>query len=196
MLQGEELHAIGADGTRRAKVWLDATTRVTASWTIYDERAVKKLRFDWPRPGFSPYSYDLGGILSGGEYENSFFVAECKKYSTKNQGDHFDKFLAQSYATVLGGTQLADHIFWITWHPFRIDRWSRKTGEEEIVRAVSKYASRIFDGLKDGDDVADFIDQDLVKDLSSRFWTFVLSDRQESLVISDDDRRFLFANRR
>lgn len=30
------LHKIGEEGARRAKVWLDATTRVKSSWSAYD----------------------------------------------------------------------------------------------------------------------------------------------------------------
>ena len=88
---GEELHQQGEDGVHRAKVWLEATTRITRAWAVYDETAVEKLAFPWPHRQ-QGYSSDLGGILFGGEFDNQFFLAECKQYKDAgDQGTHYDK---------------------------------------------------------------------------------------------------------
>lgn len=193
--QGEELHKLGELGTRRAKVWLDSTSRVSSSWTVYDAAAVKRLRFSWPVDGFKPFSFDLGGILAGGEFEQQAFIAECKKYSTKSQGGHYDKFLAQSYVLMQDDSALADHIFWITWHPFRIDTWNVLASEAKVEAAVSKWASRIFPGYADKSDISAVIDKDAVARVAQRVWNLVLTDRQEKLVLAPNDRALVIAER-
>ena len=75
------MHQQGADGMRRAKRWLDSTTRIESSWTNEDQVTASRLEFPWPYGG-QPFSFDVGGILSGGEFEKKFFVGESKKYTS------------------------------------------------------------------------------------------------------------------
>jgi hypothetical protein len=184
---GELLHKLGEEGARRAKVWLDATTRVKSSWSAYDKGAPDRLTYPWPEGGKS-YSYDLGGNFLGGDLENQFFLAECKKYSTDQQGDHFDKFLAQSYSTLERYPYLADHFLWITWHPFRVTKWNTLYDESAIRRALVTERARLFGDAVGEGEVGSFVNDDIVSDLAKRIWIIVLSDRQETLVISNDDR--------
>lgn len=185
-LPGELYQKIGEDGARRAKLWLDATTRVMSTWSVYDEFGVPRLLYPWPEGG-KAYSYDLGGIFHGGDLHQQAFLVECKKYSTDNQGAPFDKFLAQSYVTLRDHPQLADHFLWITWHPFRQTSWNELWSEQKIRDAIVSEKGRIFGGVTD--DVArQSIDENIVTDLSKRVWVIVLSDRQETLVISKEDR--------
>lgn len=191
-MPGEDLHEIGRQGVRRAKKWLDATTRVTSSWTVYDKVPVSRLEFDWPNGG-RQFSYDLGGLLHGGTYDNQMFLAECKKYTSKSQGSHFDKFLAQSYAVLGAAPQVADHFMWITWHPFRIDSWNELGSPAAIRAAIERpdNRTRVLGPANDEEP----IDQTRVEALSEKLWIIVLSDRQETLVISKDDRALVVANR-
>lgn len=186
-IPGELLHKLGEEGARRAKLWLDSTTRVKSSWTVYDKGAPTKLSFPWPHGGRS-YSYDLGGNFLGGDLENEFFLAECKKYTTKKQGPAFDKFLAQSYSTLERHPYLADHFLWITWHPFRIDSWNLLYSEDAIRAAVVADRERLFGSEISEEDARVQINENIVADLATRIWIIVLSDRQETLVISTDDR--------
>jgi hypothetical protein len=191
-MPGEDLHEIGRQGVRRAKKWLDATTRVTSSWTVYDKVPVSRLEFDWAHGG-RQFSYDLGGLLHGSEYDNQMFLAECKKYTTKSQGPHFDKFLAQSYVALGAAPQVADHFMWITWHPFRIDSWN-ELGSPPAIRTAIEHADnrqRVL-GPPENEDA---IDEGRLEALSQRLWIIVLSDRQETLVISKDDRALVVSNR-
>lgn len=181
------LHKIGEEGARRAKVWLDATTRVKSSWSAYDKGAPDRLTYPWPEGGQS-YSYDLGGNFLGGDLENQFFLAECKKYSTDQQGTHFDKFLAQSYSTLERYPHLADHFLWITWHPFRVKKWNSLYSDKAIRKSLVTERARIFGAKTEEDEALSLIKDDIVADLSARVWIIVLSDRQETLVISNDDR--------
>jgi hypothetical protein len=47
-IEGESAQAKGADGARRAKRWLESTTRVNAQWVNPNAAAVPKLQFKWP----------------------------------------------------------------------------------------------------------------------------------------------------
>ncbi len=194
---GEQLHIQGEDGVHRAKVWLEATTRVTKAWAVYDETAVGRLTFPWPHGG-EPYSYDLGGILFGGEFDNQFFLAECKQYKdASDQGTHYDKFLAQSYVTLRDHGRLADHFMWVTWAPFRIGTWSKQSDPDAIRTALlhNNNRERVFGAGTDVSAATAMIDQGIVSDLAERMWIIVLSARQERLVISDEDRGVLLKRR-
>lgn len=185
-LPGELYQKIGEDGARRAKLWLDSTTRTMSTWSVYDRFGVARLLYPWPEGG-KAYSYDLGGLFFGGDLHQQSFLVECKKYSNDNQGEHFDKFLAQSYVTLKTYPQLADHFLWITWHPFRVTTWNDLAKEDKIRAALLKEKSRIFGNVSDQDALAE-IDPVIVTDLVDRVWVVVLSDKQETLVISREDR--------
>ena len=183
---GELLQQLGEQGARRAKLWLDSTTRVASSWSVYDGVAVNRLKYPWPHGGRG-FSYDLGGILHGGDLDQQAFLVECKKYATDNQGAHFDKFLAQSYVTLRDYPHLADHFMWITWHPFRVTTWNKVASSEAIRLAIIAEGKRVFND-EDPVTIVPQIDPSIVDDLAARIWIIVLSDRQESLVISKEDR--------
>lgn len=196
-MAGEQLHLQGKEGVHRAKVWLEATTRVTRAWAVYDETSVEKLTFSWPHGG-QEFSYDLGGILFGGEFDNQFFLAECKQYKeASDQGTHYDKFLAQSYVTLMGNHRIADHFMWVTWAPFRIGKWSRQSDPDAIKTAIllEDNRARIFGAGVSEEEAAELIDEDVVQRLAEMMWIIVLSDRQERLVISEEDRGVLLKRR-
>lgn len=183
---GELLQKLGEDGARRAKLWLDATTRVMATWSVYDKFGRDRLLYPWPAVDRS-YSYDLGGVFFGGDLHQQSFLVECKKYNNPSQGGHFDKFLAQSYVTLRDNPTLADNFIWITWHPFRQTDWTILYTAEKINAAIVKERERIFGDVTE-EDAKTAIDPGIVDDLSKRVWIIVLSDRQETLVISTEDR--------
>lgn len=190
---GEAIQKLGEEGARRARLWLDATTRVRASWSVYDEFGVDRLKFPWPFGG-KGFSYDLGGIFYGGDLDQQSFVVECKKYSNPNQGGHFDKFLAQSYVLLKTYPFMADRFLWITWHPFRITTWNDLAAKQQVEDALISEGKRVFDTV-DADIVRGMIDYDIVADLAQRIWVIVLSDQQEGLVISNEDRALVTADR-
>jgi len=183
---GELIQKLGEEGARRAKLWLDSTTRVKSNWSVYDKFGVDRLKYPWPHGGRG-YSYDIGGIFHGGELEQQSFLVECKKYSTDQQGSHFDKFLAQSYVTLRDYPQLADHFIWMTWHPFRVTTWNTLYNEDAIKKALLGEKRRVFGEVTDAEAEAE-IDDSILTDLAGRIWIIVLSDRQETLVISKEDR--------
>ncbi|GCD99656.1 hypothetical protein [Embleya hyalina] len=194
-MSGEAMHQKGADGTRRAKLWLDATTRVSASWTNEDAVHAARLEFTWPHGEKRPFSFDVGGILSGDEFHGQFFVAECKKYAgASDQGVHFDDWVAKCYLTRRDNHRLADHFMWITWHPFRSSTWTDLCTPESVIKGLllERNIDRVF-GTTDRAEADAMIDRDLARDVADRMWVIVLSDKQERLVISPRNRALVFA---
>lgn len=190
-MPGEAMHQRGAEGARRAKQWLDATTRVHKSWTNEDSVATSKLEYQWPHGG-QPFSFDVGGILSGDPYENQFFLAEVKNYSGhSDQGVMYEDYLAKCYVTKRQ-SQIADQFMWITWHPFNVTTWRRLCEPEKVQESVIKNHKRIFD-VETAEEAVPMVDANLVKDVAARLWLIVLSDKQEELVISPKARAYIVA---
>ena len=190
------MHQQGADGMRRAKRWLDSTTRIESSWTNEDQVTASRLEFPWPYGG-QPFSFDVGGILSGGEFEKNFFVCESKKYtSASDQGSHYDDWVAKCYVTRRDHSRLADQFMWITWHPFRVTDWNKLVTPDTVIDSLllPRNSKRVFD-TEDRSATEDMINRPLVDDVASRLWIIVLSDKQEKLVISTEDRAILTAHK-
>jgi hypothetical protein len=72
-------------------------------WVNPDPVAVPKLTFQWTDGG--TFSFDLGGVLEGGELAGHEFLAEAKMYA--NAGDQnalYDEYLAKLGCTVILGS--------------------------------------------------------------------------------------------
>jgi len=191
-MPGEELHLIGADGAARAKRWLDATTRVKSCWLNTDPAGASKLDFVWPGNGRA-FSFDIGGILRGGEFENQMFVAEAKKYTgAHDQGTQYRAYLAKCYSARQSNRALTDHFMWITWHPFNVTNWRNLCTADEVTSAVIDRREDVLRVGISAEDAKAELDVDLVNDLAERLWLLVLNDRQEKLVITDKHRSIIF----
>lgn len=186
-MSGERLHEIGREGAARAKEWLEATTRVDAHWVNPDRWAIPKLTFSWSN-GHGSFSYDLGGVLRGGEFHQQEFLAEVKYYSTAgDQSELYSEYLAKCYRAYMTRPDRCDNFMWITWHPFLTSRWKNLCSESEVVDAVIRHRHRAL-GVDSEDDAKEVIRWGDCKEVSSRLWLIVLCDRQESLVISREHR--------
>ncbi|WP_406084991.1 hypothetical protein [Streptomyces virginiae] len=191
-MPGEELHEVGADGARRAKEWLEATTRVKASWTNLDPKWSRRMTFKWPAGKQTQFSLDLGGLLCGGDLDNDIFMAECKKYTSPgDQGTHYLSYLAKCYVILSEQPTAVEHFMWITWCPFNVSDWNKLLTEEWVRRAVEKHGADIFGDEFDPRDVDSHIDADIVRLVSERLWMIVLSEKQESLVITREHRALI-----
>jgi hypothetical protein len=134
-MPGEAEHAKGADGAFDAKRWLEKTTRVQVHWVNPDKMAVKKLTFD--AANGSTFSFDIGGVLRGGELDRAEFYAEVKKYKdAADQGTLYRDFLAKCYRAYTLMPSRCDNFMWITWAPFRANDWSKLDEPTEISEAV------------------------------------------------------------
>ena len=194
-MPGEALHQKGEDGAQRAKRWLDATTRTRSSWTNKDAIPAGRLTYSWPHAGGHEFSFDVGGILFGGEFDNHNFVAEVKNYSSDSDlGSHFDKFLAQCYHVFEHHSRWVNQFMFLTWNPFRATSWQKLCDTDSIVKACVANGKRLFD-LDDPDEAKGKIDMDLVRQLADRLWLVVLSEKQEKLLISDEERALIVSDR-
>lgn len=178
----------GAEAVQRVKRWLEGTMRVSQSYTNTDGAWARKLTLYWPYGNAQPFSYDLGGMMRGGEWEGDLFCAEVKwRRNASDQGSAYKSFLAKCYVALSQGYMLGDHYMWISWAPFRANDWDQLTGPELIRDAVLTEARRVFD-TEDRDRAAESIKDDIVQDLSERLWVIVMSEKQEKLVPLDDWR--------
>lgn len=172
---GETVHEIGKDGAARAKTWLEKTGRVNVHYSRYEVGEAKFLTFH--KLDGSPYSFDIGGVLTldGG---NASFYGEIKKVTSEaGQGPMYRDYLAKCYrATAKTGHPF--HFMWITWHPFNVTTWTELCTGPELKSAVEARKSEYCD--------SDDVDDTLCNEIAERLWLIVLSDRQESLSMSDD----------
>jgi hypothetical protein len=182
-MAGEELHEAGAEGVRRAKIWLDRTTRAEARWSVPDRVAVPKLTFPWARPDAIPFSFDIGGLLRGGDLEGQQFVAESKFYSGPgNQPTMYREFLAKCYCALAARPEVCDHFFWITWAPFLSESWKDLCTYDFVEKAVLMHSVKALNEV-DADVAKTAVKTDLVSAVADRLWIIVLSKRQEQELI-------------
>lgn len=183
-MSGEEAQLTGFDGLRRAKEWLEASTRVKQSWTVYDTGLRELLEFEWPFEG-QTFSFDLGGKLRGDELEGQMFLAEIKNY--KYESDlpvHWRRFLASCYVARSRKPERCDNFMWISWAPFQAQKWHEHATPETIRKSLVHLDNRkrLFDTLEE-DTAKALIDESLVADVAPRIWMITLSEKQETLVI-------------
>lgn len=183
-VSGEEAQAKGADGATRAKRWLEATTRASVPWINPHPVAVPKLTFPWVDPDFEPFSFDLGGMFIGGEVADQEFLAECKNYANaSHQLAMYHEYLAKCYVARQLRPDRCENFLWITWAAFGTTVWSELMSPDRVRTSVIAEAKRAL-GV-DHQDAEAKIDDALCRDVASRLWMIVLSERQEKhLVLS------------
>ncbi len=160
---------------------------MNAQWVNPDPPAVAKLRFSWPH-GNQNFSFDLGGLLRYGEYDGQMFFAECKNYDNPNDlPTHYSKFLAQCYVAYLDKPGMCDNFMWLAWSPHSIQKWSKLTSADYVREHVLAHRSRVF-GVEDLAEAEALIDEAAVSAVADRLWLIILSEKQESLVISGEHR--------
>ncbi len=188
----EEAHEAGADGVRKAKRWLDATTRAEVRWIFPEDAARDKLTFNWIDD--SKFVFDLGGIFSAnGPVANKTFMAEVKNYtSAGSQGTMYSEYLARCYRARVVNPGYADHFMWITWHPFSVTNWSKLTTAAEVKAAVLQHRAKAL-GIADEQSAEAAIEQAVCESIAESLWLLVLSDKHELLMLSPDDRAAVIA---
>jgi hypothetical protein len=172
---GETLHEIGKVGTARAKTWLERTGRVNVHFSRYEVGEAQFLTFD--KLDGTTYSFDLGGVLHL-ESGNVTFYGEIKKVTSEaGQGQMYRDYLAKCYRAT-SKTGLPFHFIWLTWHPFAVTTWTQLCTGAELRMAVEARKAEFCH--------TDDVDEALCDQIAERLWLIVLSDRQESLSMSDD----------
>lgn len=140
-MSGEETYEKGRERARRAKEWLESTTRMNACWVNPDKFAVEKQTFPWAAGKSKPFSYHLGIPLLRGHLEGWGLYAEVKNYTnaSNNQGSEYVEYSAECYCAYLDSPKYCDNFMWITWYPFSLKKSSspkawRTTSDVHTVR--------------------------------------------------------------
>ncbi|CAL9368967.1 hypothetical protein SUDANB105_00820 [Streptomyces sp. enrichment culture] len=90
--------------------------RVAQSYTNTDGAWAKKLTLHWPHGNEKQFSYDLGGVMRGGDWDGQMFCAEVKwRRNSSDQGTEYKSFLAKCYVALSKDYMLGDHYMWISW---------------------------------------------------------------------------------
>ncbi|MEV5570831.1 hypothetical protein AB0L06_12325 [Spirillospora sp. NPDC052269] len=183
-MAGEDHQIKGFDGLRRAKKWLDASTRVKQIWTNENRGLKELLAFDWPHG--KDFSFDMGGQLRGGDLEGKTFLAEVKSYTHEmDLAVHFREFLTQCYVALREKPDRSDIFMWISWSPFQAQKWHEHATALAVQKSVLKHCSQIF-GTLDEAEAQKQIDPALISGVSQRVWMITLCDQQEDLVIAHE----------
>jgi hypothetical protein len=183
-MSGEGHQIKGFEGLRRAKKWLDSSTRVSQIWTNENRGLKELLAFDWPHG--EDFSFDMGGQLRGGDLEGKMFLAEVKNYDHEmDLPIHFREFLAQCYVALNEKPDLSDIFMWISWSPFQAQRWHEHATAKSVQKAVLKHSGLILD-TSDEQKALSEIDPAVIANVSERIWLITLCDQQEDLVIAHE----------
>jgi len=149
------------------------------------------LSFSWADEAKTKFSFDLGGLLLGGDFAGQEFLAEVKFYvSASDQGEHYTSYLAKCYCALAARPDRCDNFMWVTWSPFSIKKWRDLCSTVEIESAVLKHKRRAL-GTEAEDAALAALDKDLCAAVSKRLWLIVLSERQEKLVVSTEHRSII-----
>ena len=176
MAPGESSQVIGYEGVQKAKRWLERTGRVDVYWTVYEQPG----QLTVPVPSGLVRSFDLGGIIRGGDLNGDLLYAECKRVAAPGtQGAEYWEFLANCYCMVSHDKDRRQQFMWITWHPFNQTKWVDQVKQDEIRAAMGHHCEA---WLGEGTPV----DDDVCRIVAERLWVIVLSVKQEDLVMSDE----------
>jgi hypothetical protein len=121
-------------------------------------------------------------------------LAECKKYeNASDQSKLYSEYLAKCYVVRLKRPDRGDNFIWITWSAFGTTNWSQLLSPELVSKAVLKYPKLAL-GVPEADAAAE-LDEQLCKDVASRLWIIVLSEKQEKhLVLSPEHQGLIRAH--
>ncbi|QDP80475.1 hypothetical protein FOH10_18920 [Nocardia otitidiscaviarum] len=149
-----------------------------------DPAAIPKLTF--PKPNGS-FSFDLGGLLRGGEVHNQEFFAEVKNYKdASDQPAHYRDFLAKCFRAYSMRPERCDHFMWITWSPFNATEWSKLDSADKVKLCVRERWQ--FNFASEQEAAGSTLDSRMIKEVAERIWVLVLSDKQiNHLSMSDEN---------
>lgn len=185
-LVGEALQVKGAEGARKAKRWLEGTSRAVVEWVNPDKGAAGKMTGKWPY-GSHTFSFDLFGYLRHGDLHGKMFFAEVKNYAgDSGLAKEYEVYLAKCYVMLDQKPDFSDHFMWISWAPHGVTKWAALTSATEVQTAVIAQRKRIFGPDVSKDDAKSLVDTKRCKEVSDRLWLIILSEKQLQLVLSAD----------
>ncbi|OOP60914.1 hypothetical protein BMF89_14840 [Arthrobacter sp. SRS-W-1-2016] len=170
----EEIQEIGRRGAATLKRWLEATTYIELPFDAYNNK------IDCMVDTFGgKKQFDLVGYMLAGD--KSPVIIESKKYtSAGGQYNEFIKFLAIAYAHTAKeveeyGTSREARYFWVTFHPFNLDNWSKFETVSHMKMALAKHPEYV---------QGHSVDEDLVAQVAKRVTVLVFNPKQEDLSLT------------
>ncbi|MEU4801197.1 hypothetical protein [Actinosynnema sp. NPDC023587] len=183
-MSAEESQELGRRGVMRVKQYLESTTYLQMPWTAYDHGKLCLLQ----KLDGNKKQYDLSGFFLG---DRRFpLYVESKKYTTPGgQGTAYDEYLANAYSitarAIKEDMDQEIEFMWITWHPFRLNHWTRLMDFDYIKEAVLKRPDVL--GEIDSKPPEEVVDENICRQVSRRLWMVVLTERQQELVLSPEE---------
>jgi len=177
MMVAEAEHRKGEEGALLAKRFLESTTYINITFSVYDDAAQTTLiRLDGKHK-----RYDLTGVFLG-DNRRPLFV-EVKNYTNVgNQPADYDEFLANAYSTTARDMSVnldrSVEYMWITRHPFSQTKWSQLTSDKEIIAALDKHADTLNGAV---------VDSSIVRKLADRLWLVMMNSRQEEFLLTREE---------
>jgi len=178
LIMAEEIHEIGRQGAATLKRWLEATTHIELPHDAYNTP------IDCSVDTFGPTKQlDLAGYMLT-EKHTPVFV-ESKKYTTPGgQYKEFRKFLVIAYTHTAQelekyNSHRSSRYYWVTFHPFNLDKWSSLETYEHMIDALEKDGGAYLAGRS--------VNHDLAHDVCSRIAVFVFNPKQEALSLTREE---------
>ncbi len=156
------------------KRWLEATTYIELPFDAYNNK------IDCMVETFGGQKqFDLVGYMVAGE-KTPVYV-ESKRYtSASGQYKEFNKFLSIAYSHTAReqdkfGTNRKSSYFWVTFHPFNLENWSKLETLDHMKKALGEHTEHLGGHA---------IDDDLAAQVSSRIAVLVFNPKQESWTLT------------
>lgn len=181
LMPGEAIHVEGNKGVVLAKRWLEGTGTVFVP--IATGVPGHELVLGFPIAGNHVRSFDLYGVYGS---KNRLFFAEVKYHRRAPlYAKHYYDFLAKCYCRSLAYDGPSYDFMFITWHPFLVTRWSMLRTGESVFRAIGERQEWLAHNH--------VINESLCRDIATRLWLIVLSDRSIHLQLPPKIARTVYA---
>jgi len=171
----EDIQEIGREGAATLKRWLEATTYIELPFDAYNN----KIDCTVFTVGGMKKQLDLVGYMLIDKKAPVY--VECKRYTTAGgQYKEYIKFLAIAYGHTAYevehfGEARPSHYYWVTFHPFNLDNWTKLETYDHMKLALETHPDYLGD--------AEFHEQ-MAHEIASRITVLVFNPKQESLSLT------------
>ncbi|MFJ6044506.1 hypothetical protein [Brachybacterium paraconglomeratum] len=171
----EDIQELGREGAATLKRWLEATTYMELPFDAYHHEIDCMIH----TLGGQKKQLDLVGYMLTDKKAPVFI--ECKRYkSAGRQYAEYIKFLAIAYGHT--AKELTDYgktreslYYWVTYHPFNLDNWSKLETYEHIKKATEEHPEFLGDTT---------FNAPLAHEVASRVTVLVFNPKQEALSLT------------
>jgi hypothetical protein len=176
----EDVQELGRRGVAAVKRWLEATTYLELPFDAYNHAVDCLIAHS-----AGVKQFDLDGYYLTDDKDP--ITVECKAYTTTGaQYREFRLFLAIAYSSTweerskFAGKYRKRHFLWVTKHPFSLGKWPVLESHDEMRDALILHPEYL---------AGEEMDENLLRDVSSRIMVLVYSDKQSALSLTPDELR-------